>query len=194
MNSRLSQTSYENSADSRSCGASNVYLKCQIKVEGTPTVWCAQHDSETFSPRKARSYELPSLSRAESVGIVQFLMQIDNPSDEVTRAIEHAVNWFECSKLEGIKLVRVEAPTQSEGFDKVVVEDPKAPPMWARFCDIKTNQPIFCSRDGVPRRTLAEISHERRNGYSWLGYYAQKLLEVDLPAWRQRLGRDDNKE
>lgn len=49
------------------------------------------------------------------------------------------------------------------------------------------NQPIFCSRDGVPKRTLAEISYERRNGYSWLGYYAQGLLQNDLPRWQRRL-------
>ena len=51
--------------------------------------------------------------------------------------------------------------------------------MWARFYEIGTNRPIFCSRDGVPRKTLAEISCERRNGYSWLGYYGQDLLAKD---------------
>ena len=153
-------------------------LKCQIRVDGTPTVWCAQHDHVTFEPRKARSYELPSLSGAESVGIVRFLTQIEDPSDDVTRAIENALRWFERSKLMGIKVVRVKDPTKPKGFDKVVIDDPTAPPMWARFYDIKTNQPIFCSRDGIPRRTLAEISYERRNGYSWLGYYAKELLKM----------------
>ena len=117
-------------------------------------------------------------------------MEIEEPSDEVIRAIEGAAAWFERSKLKGIKLVRVEDASKPNGYDQIVVEDPAAPPMWARFYDIKTNQPIFCSRDGVPRRTLAEISHERRNGYSWLGHYARDLLRRDLPAWRRRLGRD----
>jgi len=165
-------------------------LKCQIRVDGRLAVWCAQHDHVTFEPRKARSYELPSLSGSESVGVVRFLMQIERPSDEVIRAIEGAVAWFERSKLKGIKVVRVEDATKPKGYDKVVVRDSAAPPMWARFYDIQTNQPIFCSRDGIPRRTLAEISYERRNGYSWLGSYAQGLLEQDLPAWRHRLGRD----
>ncbi|HUT09840.1 MAG TPA: pectate lyase [Thermoguttaceae bacterium] len=167
-------------------------LKCQIRVDGKPTVWCAQHDHVTFEPQKARSYELPSLSGSESVGIVRFLMQIEDPSDEVIRAIEGAVAWFERSKLEGIKVVRVEDAAQPNGYDQVVVEDPTAPPMWARFYDVNTNRPIFCSRDGIPRRTLAEISYERRNGYSWLGYYAQGLLERDLPSWKHRLGIPGN--
>ena len=162
-------------------------LKCQILVDGKPTVWCAQHDHITFEPQKARSYELASLSGAESVGIVRFLMQIKDPSDEVIRAIKGTVAWFERSKLKGIKLVRVEDAAQPKDFDLVLVEDSTAPPMWARFYDIHTNQAIFCSRDGVPKRTLAEISYERRNGYSWLGYYAQGLLQNDLPRWQRRL-------
>lgn len=165
-------------------------LKCQIEVGGRKTAWCAQHDEKSLAPRNARSYELASISGAESIGIVRFLMQIDDPSDEVIRAIEGAVAWFERSKLKGIKLVRVKDASKPNGYDRVVVEDPAAPPMWARFYDIRTNQPIFCSRDGVPRRTLAEISHERRNHYSWLGHYARDLLRRDLPAWRRRLGRD----
>ena len=165
-------------------------LKCQIHVGGQPTVWCAQHDHVTFEPRKARSYELPSLSGSESVGIVRFLMQIEDPSHEVIRAIEGAAAWFERSKLRGIKLVRVEDAAQPNGIDRIVVQDPTAPPTWARFYDIPTNQPIFCSRDGVPKRTLAEISHERRNGYSWLGYYAQGLLQNDLPRWQRRIKQE----
>lgn len=51
-----------------------------------------------------------------------------------------------------------------KGYDKVVVKDPSAPSLWARFYEIGTNKPIFCSRDGKPRETLAEISYERRNG------------------------------
>jgi PelA/Pel-15E family pectate lyase len=165
-------------------------LKCQIEVAGRKTAWCAQHDEKTLAPRKARSYELASISGAESVGIVRFLMQIEKPSDEVVRAIEDAVAWFERSKLTGIKVVRVRDAAKPKGYDRVVVEDPRAPPLWARFYDIKTNQPIFCSRDGIPRQKLADISYERRNGYSWLGSYAKGLLEQDLPAWKRRLGRN----
>ncbi|MCP3692878.1 MAG: pectate lyase [Planctomycetaceae bacterium] len=165
-------------------------LKCQIKVNGQLTAWCAQHDENTFLPRKARSYELASLSGHESVGIVRFLMHIDQPSPEIIESIEGAVRWFEQSKLTGIKEVRVKAPDQLGGYDKIVVQDAKAPPLWARFYDITTNNPIFCSRDGIPRKTMAEISHERRNNYSWLGQFARDLFAKDLPAWKKRLERN----
>jgi PelA/Pel-15E family pectate lyase len=160
-------------------------LNCQVVSDGKPTVWCAQHDCKTLKPCKARSYELASLSGGESVGIVRFLMQIENPDANVIRAIEGAVDWFERSKLIGIRVDRVPDATQPNGFDYVVVKDPQAPPLWARFYDLKTNEPIFCSRDGIPKHTLAEISHERRTGYSWLGPYAQGLLAEDLPRWRR---------
>jgi len=45
-------------------------LKCQIKTNGILTAWCAQHDEQDFAPRSGRTYELASLSGAESVGIV----------------------------------------------------------------------------------------------------------------------------
>lgn len=74
-------------------------LKTQVKQHGKLTVWCAQHDRETFAPAKARAYELPSLSGAESANIVIYLMQLPNPSAEVIQSIESAVQWFKDSEI-----------------------------------------------------------------------------------------------
>jgi PelA/Pel-15E family pectate lyase len=167
-------------------------LKCQIVANGKKTAWCAQHDEKTFVPRKARSYELASISGAESVGIVRFLMSVDKPGKEIIEAVQAAVAWFDEARLEGIKKIRKQDPSKPGGRDTVVIEDASAPPIWARFYDIETNKPIFCSRDGIPKATLAEISHERRNGYSWLGYYATDLLANDYPAWQKKWGPSKN--
>ena len=167
-------------------------LKCQIVVKGKKTAWCAQHDEKTLVPRGARSYELPTISGAESVGVVRFLMEIDEPSPEIIAAVQGAVRWFDEAKLTGIREIRKDAKGTPKGYDKVVVEDASAPPMWARFYAIGTNHPIFCSRDGIPRKTLAEISYERRNGYSWLGYYAKDLLSKDYPAWQRKWAPQHN--
>jgi len=161
-------------------------LKCQIVVDGRKTAWCAQHDEKTFIPRKARSYELASISGAESVGIVRFLMSIDRPDPEIIEAVQAAVAWFDEAKLQGIRQIRKQDRSKPGGFDKVIIEDASAPPIWARFYNIETNKPIFCSRDGIPKQTLAEISYERRNGYSWLGYYATDLLEKEYPIWQKK--------
>ncbi|MHC4534827.1 MAG: pectate lyase [Planctomycetota bacterium] len=163
-------------------------LRCQIVVDGKKTAWCAQHDEKTLVPRKARSYELASISGSESVGIVRFLMSIDEPVPEIIEAVRSAAGWFQEAGLEGIRQVRKKDKSKPGGRDTIVINDASAPVIWARFYEIGTNKPIFCSRDGIPKATLAEISHERRTRYSWLGYYATSLLAKDYPAWQKKVG------
>ncbi len=161
-------------------------LKCQIKVGGKLTVWCAQHDENDFSPRRGRSYELPSLSGAESVGIVRLLMSLDSPSPQVVQAVQAAVAWFQEAELHGIRQDVQTDARSPKGTNKVVVKDASAPPMWARFYEIGTNRPIFADRDGVAKYDLAKIGYERRNGYSWLGHWPKHLLTTEYPAWQRK--------
>ncbi len=159
-------------------------LKTQIRVDGVPTVWCAQHDEKTLAPAKARSYELKSFSGSESVGIVQLLMEMKNPSKDIIKSIEGAIKWFEVNRIEGIKL---EQEIDKDGKkNRIVVEDKEAPPLWGRFYDLETSKPYFCSRDGIKKNTLAEISHERRNGYSWYTNSPEKILKL-YPEWKKQL-------
>lgn len=161
-------------------------LKCQIKVDGKLTVWCAQHDEKDYQPRPARTFELVSLSGAESVGAVKLLMSLENPSPDVVKAVEGAVAWFESAKLKGIRVVLEKDAKSPKGTNKVVVKDASAPPIWARFYEIATNKPIFVDRDGVAKYHLADIGYERRNGYAWLGYWPQRLLDNEYPAWKKK--------
>jgi PelA/Pel-15E family pectate lyase len=161
-------------------------LRCQIVVNGRRTAWCAQHDEKDYSPRAGRTFELVSLSGAESVEIVRLLMSIDHPSPAIIEAVQDAVVWFEQAKLLGIRVVEQPDENSPSGSNKVVVNDAAARPMWARFYEIGTNKPIFCDRDGIPRASLAEISYERRNGYGWLGYSPERLLTQEYPAWAEK--------
>ena len=165
-----------------------VILASQITVDGRLTAWCAQVDALTLEPRPARTYEHPSISGSESVGIVRFLMAIERPSAAVVAAVEAAVAWFRDVQLAGIRLVEHADASVPGGLDRVVMRDPTAPPLWARFYEIGTNRPIFSGRDGVIRYSLAEIEVERRVNYSWLGPYAADLLATDYPAWKARVG------
>lgn len=162
-------------------------LKCQVNVNGKLTAWCAQHDEINVRPTLGRSYELPSLSGAESVSIVRLLMSLPSPSPEVVRSIEAAVAWFQAAKIPGIRLVQQPDPKSPKGINKVVVQDPSAPPLWARFYDILTNRPIFVDRDGIPKYSIAEIGYERRNGYAWYGDWPQNLLQKEYPIWKARI-------
>src|SRR5690606_15205682 len=138
----------------------------------------AQHDAITLEPRPARTYELVSLSGMESVGIVDYLMEMENPTPEVIAAIEGAVSWLDRVRLEGLAVRTIRDATLPRGFDRVVVADSAAGPLWARFYEIGTDRPMFVGRDGVVRERLADIEHERRVGYSYLGSWPRELLEV----------------
>jgi PelA/Pel-15E family pectate lyase len=170
-------------------------LGCQIKMAGGMRGWCAQHDEVTLAPAQARTYELPSVSGSEGAQIVRFLMTIDPPTPEIREAVEGAIAWFEANKLTGIRVQVTVDATQASGEDRVVVEDPSAPPLWARFYELDTNRPFFSSRCEVPecdadpffmrRYTLAEIDNERRVGYSWYGNWPAAAL-AEYQAWKAK--------
>jgi PelA/Pel-15E family pectate lyase len=157
-------------------------LKLQVKQNGKLTVWCAQHHYQTFQPAKARAYELPSLSGQETVGILAFLMSIDNPSDDIKKSIKAGVEWLELNKIKGLKVEDIVAPKEKSGRDRVLVADANST-MWARFYDLETGKPYFCGRDGIKKATVAEIENERRVGYAWYGNWAANLLDKQYPKW-----------
>ena len=110
-------------------------------------------------------------------------MSIEKPTPEVRASIEGAVAWFEAHKLTG---QRLDTEKDKDGKEnRVMVPDPQAPALWARFYDLKTGQPFVCDRDGIPKPRLADIGFERRNGYSWFGEYARDLLAKDYLAWKK---------
>ena len=167
-------------------------LECQIIVDGKRTAWCQQHDEKTLEPRSARTYEKISICSGESVGIVRFLMSIDNPKPEIIDAVQAAVAWLDHVKLSGIRQIRKPDESKEGGYDKVVIEDATTPPIWARFYQIRTNRPIFCGRDGIIKYSLAEIEHERRIHYSWYGSGPASLLAKDYPAWQKNWAPNRN--
>lgn len=154
-------------------------LKCQVRKDGRLTVWCAQHDEVTLQPQKARSYELASLSGAESADILQLLMTIENPSPATRTAIEAGAAWYETSAIKGSKLIR-------EGGAPRLVGDANASPMWARFYHLETGKPLFVDRDGLPRDSYNDLSAERRSGYAYVGNWGEDVAR-NYAKWKKRL-------
>jgi len=168
-------------------------LASQIVVDGKKTAWCQQHDHETFAPVDARKYELASISSRESADVVRFLMSLPEPDARVEEAITAAVAWLEAAQLAGLRIKNVPIePVRFENhttrIDRVLVADPEAPPLWARFYDIEGNEPLFCRRDGTRVATYDEVELERRTGYAWYGDWPSDLLNRDFPAWQARNG------
>jgi len=163
----------------------DVILRTQVKQDGRLTAWCAQHDERTLEPAWGRTYEPPSLSGSETVGIVRFLMEIDRPAPAIVAAVDGAVAWLRAVAIRGLRL---EAFTDAEGVrDTRVVADPSAGPLWARFYELETNRAIFLGRDSIVRGKLDEIERERRAGYAYYGTWPATLLDRDYPRWRASL-------
>lgn len=161
-------------------------LRTQVRQEGRLTAWCAQHDEHTLAPAWARKFEPPSLSGQESVGIVRFLMSLPDPSPAVIAAVEGAIAWFQQVKLTGVREDHPANPALPHRHDRVLVADPGATPLWARFYELGTNRPIYTGRDAVVRYRLDEIEPERRGGYAWHNAAPARLIERDYPQWRQK--------
>lgn len=165
-------------------------VKTQIKEKGIFNAWCQQYDEFTLQPAWARAFEPPGICNNESAGIVLFLMDIDHPDAAVIKSIQMAVQWFEDSKITGIRLKTIAAPEERTKYrisktDRIVVTDATAPPIWTRYYELGTHKPLFCNRDSKVVYSLAEVDRERRDGYGWYTYEPQKVLKA-YPEWEKK--------
>lgn len=153
-------------------------LDMQVTVNGVKTVWGQQHDENTLQPAGARAYELPSLCTSESAGVITFLYNYakEHPDrTDIAASVNAAIEWFKNAALYNIKF-----DWNSDKSDKVVTHVDGAGPIWARFYTLDTQVPLFSDRDGGTYYDVAQISQERRTGYSWYGSWGKNA--IGLPA------------
>lgn len=169
-------------------------LDCQIAENGRLTAWCQQYDEKSLKPEWARAFEPPSICNGESSSIVLFLMSIDHPGQKIIESVRSAVNWFNDSKIYNTRVKTIPAPPEKSQWrtsttDRIVVKDSTAPPIWTRFYELGTEKPLFCDRNSKFLYSLAEVSRERRDGYSWYTYSPQAVLER-YPEWLKKISGD----
>ncbi len=152
-------------------------LVTQVRINGKLTVWGQQHDALTLEPTSARNFEPPSLSSSESAGLLVHLMQIRDPSPRIVASVHSGVAWLKAAALHDVAWIKT-------SDDRVLQGQPGAPLLWSRYYDLKTGKPIFGDRDKTIRDTVAEISQERRLGYSWYNTTPQKALDA-YAKWSQ---------
>ncbi|MFK8164063.1 MAG: pectate lyase [Lewinella sp.] len=157
-----------------------------VSRSGQLTVWCAQHDSQTLQPASARKFEPASLSGSESVEIIRFLMEIEQPSEAVKAAVRAGVAWFDQVRIDGYRLKAIKDAKQPKGEDRVLLPKP-GHTCWARFYELDTYRPVFTGRDGIVRYDLREIENERRVGYRFYGDWAEELVDEELDHWESRI-------
>lgn len=165
-------------------------LKMQIVDKGKLTAWCQQHDENDLSPAWARAFEPPSICNGESAPVVLFLMNLDHPNAKIIESIQSAVKWFQDSKIYNTKVITVPAPPEKSQwkttrYDRVVVIDSTAAPIWTRYYELGTERPLFCDRNSKFLYSLAEVSRERRSGYGWYTDAPQDVLNK-YPKWQKK--------
>lgn len=171
-------------------------LKMQIIDKGRLTVWCQQHNEIDLSPAWARAYEPPSICNGESAPIVLHLMSIDKPGEQIIKSVQHAIKWFNDSKIYYTKVETIPAPPEKSQwktttYDKIVVIDSLAPAIWSRYYELGTQKPLFCDRNSKFLYSMAEVSRERRSGYGWYTYAPQEVLDK-YPEWQKKWAPDMN--
>lgn len=148
-------------------------LATQVVVGGRKALWAQQYDALTLVPTSARNYEPAALSVSESAGTLDYLMTLPAPSPAMVEAIEGGVATLRVLAIEGKVWRKV---GEKEG--RLLVNEPGAPRIWARYYAIDTLQPVFGDRDKTLHDDVADISLERRNGYAWFGTRPQKTLDA----------------
>jgi PelA/Pel-15E family pectate lyase len=121
-------------------------------------------------------------------------MNINNPDKRVIESVQCAVKWFNDSKIYHTSVNTVPAPPEksewrTSRFDRVVVFDSLAPPIWTRYYELGTDKPLFSDRNRKFLYSLAEVSRERRSGYGWYTYAPQEVLDK-YPEWLKKWACD----
>ena len=157
-------------------------LKAQIVNNGAPTVWCAQHDTNSYAPVGARAYELPSKSGSESAGVVWFLMNWPEQTEAIQNAVKGAIAWYKKTRVTGLYFNK-----KAGAFEK---RDGSV--LWYRFYEVNNDNYFFCDRGGASTKTqdFTKISQERRTGYQWAGEYGTAILSTEK-AYLEALAKTD---
>ncbi|MGE4586939.1 MAG: pectate lyase [Mangrovibacterium sp.] len=172
-------------------------LKTQIVENGERKVWCQQHDEVTLKPAWARTFEPPCLCSGESAPVVLFLMSIEHPDNRIIAAVQGAVKWFGESKILNTRCI--DDPTAPKyiskykvhNFDRRIVHDLNAPPIWTRYYELNTGRPIFCDRDRLIVYHISDLGRERRSGYSWYSYAPLEVLDR-YSEWQKKWAKGDH--
>ncbi len=130
----------------------------------SPQPGWAQQYSHDLKPAWARAFEPPAVCSAVTARNINTLIDLYlyTGAEKYLAPIPRAFDWLDASRIGGN--------------------------LWARLYEVGTNRPIYGDRDNKVHYTLAEISEERRTGYSWQGSYGIPETRKRFDELR-RLGR-----
>lgn len=152
-------------------------LRIQQRDNSGLSLWAAQYEHRNLLPAWARAYEMPALAVMESASLLEVLMQLPKPTDELQQAIHSAVAWLKRHAIYDKHWHRTE---------RVLQDKPGAGPLWPRFAELNSNRPIFGDRDHALYYDVQQVSLERRQGYAW---YTERPVQTlkQYQLWQQKL-------
>jgi PelA/Pel-15E family pectate lyase len=152
-------------------------------IDGKKTVWAQQHDALTLAPVAGRNFEPAALSAAESADLLEYLMSLPHPSQELIASINAAAAWLKGAAVYGYEYA---GGRGTEGGRQLKPKE-GAGPLWARYYSMTTGKPVFGDRDKTIHDSVNELSLERRNGYAWYSAGEQKALDA-YAVWSKEHG------
>jgi PelA/Pel-15E family pectate lyase len=159
-------------------------FRCQIIINGRPTLWCAQHDPINLKPNGARAKEPPSISGGEGTELVKFLMREADDSPEARKAILSAVEWLIAHRITDLRKIKNEA-----GKTDYIRDDQSTEVYWARFYDLETQLPIFAgSQDGIIYSNFSEMAKNNTVAYDYFTTKPRDVVTKEIPRWKKRFG------
>jgi PelA/Pel-15E family pectate lyase len=167
-------------------------LKLQIVENGVKTAWAQQYDALTLDPTSARNYEMASICSDESFAIMEFLMQVPNPTPVEIAAVHAAAAWTAKVAISGYRFGSGDFRADRSSPDgRRLVALAGAGPIWARYYQTGTDKPIFGDRDKTIHDDVNDLSRERRNGYAWFNTEGAAVL-AQYKDWAQTHPRSAN--
>lgn len=179
-------------------------VKTQISNDGVKAGWSTYVDAEG-KPVMGRTYERASVSSFTTKAVVDYLMTIKNPSEDIINAVEAAVKWLGDVKIADKEAVVVKDTTMNNGFDVYLQSGSGT---WAANyvyeADSKSYRPLYADVDPTKADQKLVNSYDL-NGYSYdksqdlifyatrtsITYYdnalATALISIDYPAWKEYL-------
>ena len=187
----------------------------QIENDGVKSGWASQYD-ETGKVTMGRTYERESVSAFATKDVLQYLMTIKKPSEQVKTAIEAGVAWLKEVKIEGKEQKVVEDTSMNNGFDVYLVDGNGT---WASNYvyneGTKSYRPLYSDVDPtrndqpyVNTYDLAEVDRKGTNVTSadlilyatrtTVEYYdndlATALVSTEYDAWKEAINKPDVEE
>ncbi len=156
--------------------------QAQVRVDGVPTVWCAQHDPLDLTPVGARKKEPPSLSGAESANLLKYLMRSGPINDQTSGMIQAGVHWLSQHRITGLRKIK-----NAQGKTDYIADEKSSEVYWARFYDVETARPMFAgAQDGIVYDTFSEMAAKNKVGYDYFTTRPGELIEKELARWEKR--------